>query len=183
MLSAECDAWIDVAVDASPGGGRDAFRIGTVRAIAGNSPTPTLDAPGIIDRGGRTRVGYRGSSGCQQGQHGQHCIAHDLVSSASAAAGVLRLTLKRCRLRNVPAALYSTFMPANSATFFHFSVSATIIAPKASGGPTSGSPPSSIRRVLIAGSANTVLISLFSFSMISFGVFFGAPMPNSALAS
>src|SRR6266403_2132349 len=77
----------------------------------------------------------------------------------------------------------STCTPAALTTFSHFSVSATIILPKASGGPISGSPPRSISFALIAGSASTALISLFSFSMISLGVFFGTPMPNSALAS
>src|SRR6266436_9621407 len=77
----------------------------------------------------------------------------------------------------------STWTPAALTTFSHFSVSATIILPKASGGPISGSPPRSISLALIAGSASTALISLFIFSMISAGVFFGTPIPNSALAS
>jgi hypothetical protein len=39
------------------------------------------------------------------------------------------------------------------------------------------------RRALICGSARPALISLLSFSMISAGVFLGAPTPNHALAS
>src|SRR6185436_2524849 len=44
---------------------------------------------------------------------------------------------------------------ASSITFFHLSVSATIISPKASGVPISGSPPRSTSRALIVGSAST----------------------------
>ena len=44
-------------------------------------------------------------------------------------------------------------------------------------------PPSSASRAFIFGSASAALISLLSFSMISGGVPFGAPMPKKALAS
>lgn len=86
-------------------------------------------------------------------------------------------------LGNASAARYSTFLiPAPSITFFHFSVSATIIAPNASRVPIKGSPPSSTSCFCMPGSASTALISLFCFSTISFGVLLRAGMPNSALA-
>src|SRR5450759_5245336 len=179
-LPLKCDTWIDVAINPSSGGGRHAFRIGPVGAIARNAPTPTLDAPGIVDRDRRRGAGQSGSAGRQQGQYRQHRIAHDLVSSARTC---LASRSKRCRLKKVPNAGYSTCAPADLTTFSHFSVSAAIILPKASGVEISGSPPRSIRRALMVGSASTALISAFSFPMISGGVFFGAPTPNSALAS
>jgi hypothetical protein len=71
---------------------------------------------------------------------------------------------------------------APSITFFHFSVSAANIAEL-------------LRRLdqrlaaefnqalLHVGSARIAFTSTLSLAMISFGVFFGAPMPNNALAS
>src|SRR3979490_3226144 len=64
-LLAEGEAGIDVAVDAASGCARQAFGVGPVGAVARNAPTPTLDAVGVIDRGGRTGARHRGSSGRQ----------------------------------------------------------------------------------------------------------------------
>src|SRR3982075_2114781 len=64
-LLAEGGAGIDVAIDASSGCARHAFGVGPVRAVARNAPTATLDAVGIIDRGGGTGAGHRGGSGRQ----------------------------------------------------------------------------------------------------------------------
>jgi hypothetical protein len=55
--------------------------------------------------------------------------------------------------------------------------------PNWAGDPGSGVPPRSARRALILGSAIAALISLLSLSMISTGVFLGAPTPVIVLAS
>jgi hypothetical protein len=68
-------------------------------------------------------------------------------------------------------------------TFAHFSVSLATNLPKSAGEPTSTVPPRSASLVLSLGSARPASISLLSLSMISAGVFFGAPMPCHALAS
>src|SRR6267142_496302 len=60
------DAGIDVTIDVAPGRGRHAFGIGPVRAVARNANTPALNAIRIINRGGRTGAGHRGSPGRQQ---------------------------------------------------------------------------------------------------------------------
>ena len=48
---------------------------------------------------------------------------------------------------------------------------------ESAGEPASTVPPRSASRALILGSARPALISLLSLSMISVGVFFGAPTP------
>jgi hypothetical protein len=70
-------------------------------------------------------------------------------------------------------------IPANLTTLPHFSVSSAMSLPKSAGEPGSTVPPRSANRAFIFGSARAALISLFSFSTISAGVFLGAPMPDS----
>src|SRR5262249_29473578 len=78
---------------------------------------------------------------------------------------------------------HSALAPANLITLAHFSVSSAINIPKSAGEPANTVPPSSARRLLSAGSERPALISLLSLSMISAGVFRGAPTPPQALAS
>jgi hypothetical protein len=54
---------------------------------------------------------------------------------------------------------------------------------KSPGDSAIGVLPNSVSRAFILGSASPALISLFSVSMISTGVFFGAPIPLQPLAS
>ncbi len=54
---------------------------------------------------------------------------------------------------------------------------------KSAGEPGNAVPPMSANRALIFGSASPALISLLSRSIISAGVFLGAPMPYHELAS
>ena len=65
------------------------------------------------------------------------------------------------------------FAPENFTTLAHFSVSSRISFPNSVGDVTSVGAPSSTSRFLIWGSASAALISLFSFSIISVGVFRG----------
>jgi hypothetical protein len=68
-------------------------------------------------------------------------------------------------------------------TFAHFSVSSSISLLKSAGEPASAVPPNSAIRDFNRSSARPALISLLSLSMISTGVFLGAPIPNQVLAS
>src|SRR5262245_55870589 len=54
--------------------------------------------------------------------------------------------------------------------------------PKSAGVPVSSVPPRSASRAFILGSARPALISRFSLSMISAGVFLGAPTPRGEVA-
>src|SRR5262249_54770165 len=78
---------------------------------------------------------------------------------------------------------HSALMPANLTTLAHFSISAATKLPKSEGEPAITVPPRSASRTLILGSARPALISLFSFSTISAGVFFGVPTPVQKLDS
>src|SRR5262245_41594884 len=78
---------------------------------------------------------------------------------------------------------HSGLMPANLTTLAHFSVSVATKLPKSEGEPAITVPPRSANRALSWGSARAALISLLSLSMISAGVFRGAPTPQKALAS
>src|SRR3974377_1177446 len=78
---------------------------------------------------------------------------------------------------------HSTLRLATFTTFPPFSVSAAINLPKLAGVTTIGMPPSSSSFAFSLGSARPPLIALFTVSTISFGVFFGAPMPNHAKPS
>src|SRR5215472_6892697 len=78
---------------------------------------------------------------------------------------------------------HSGLMLADRITLAHFSVSSAMSFPKSAGEPTNGVPPRSASRALILGSARPALISLLSLSMISAGVFLGAPTPNQPLDS
>src|SRR6516164_1774940 len=77
----------------------------------------------------------------------------------------------------------SALMPANLTALVHFSVSSAMSFPKPVGEPGSAVPPRSASRAFILGSTRAALISLLSLSMISAGVFLGAPTPNHPLAS
>ena len=72
---------------------------------------------------------------------------------------------------------HSGLMLAARITLAHFSVSSAMSLPKSAGEPASTVPPRSASRALILGSARPALISLLSLSMISAGVFLGAPTP------
>src|SRR5262245_30754730 len=78
---------------------------------------------------------------------------------------------------------HSGLMSAHFITLPHFSVSSAMSLPKSAGEPTSTVPPRSASRAFNVGSARPALVSLLSLSMISSGVFFGAPRPNTALPS
>src|SRR6516225_8524920 len=78
---------------------------------------------------------------------------------------------------------HSALMPANLTTLAHFSVSAAMNFPSSSGAIGISTTPTSASRDFAFASASTALISLLSLSMISTGVFFGAPTPNHPLAS
>src|SRR5262245_43377481 len=69
------------------------------------------------------------------------------------------------------AADYSGLMLANLTTLPHFSISTSTSLPKSAGEPGSGVPASSTSRAFNLGSTRPALISLFSLSMISCGVF------------
>src|SRR5215813_8577741 len=78
---------------------------------------------------------------------------------------------------------YSGLMFAARITLPHFSVSSAINFPKSVGVIGFGEPPRSAILACIVGLASPALISLLSVSMISAGVFLGAPRPNHPLAS
>src|SRR5499426_1987620 len=78
---------------------------------------------------------------------------------------------------------HSGLMLAARMTLPHFSVSSAMSLPNSPGESASTSPPRSASRVFSLGSARAALISLLSLSMISEGVFPGAPTPNQPLAS
>src|SRR6516225_9570126 len=103
-----------------------------------------------------------------------------LRERTSAARGILERTLRKLG-ENCPD--QSGFAPENLITLAHFSVSSAMRFPYSLGDSASTSPPSSAKRALIAGSARAALISRLSVSMISAGVFFGAPIPAHALVS
>src|SRR4029077_15005763 len=77
----------------------------------------------------------------------------------------------------------SGFAPENLTTLAHFSVSSAMSLLKSEGEPAKTVPPRSAIRALIRGSVRATLICLLSLSMISEGVFLGAPTPNQPLAS
>src|SRR5262249_48055653 len=77
----------------------------------------------------------------------------------------------------------SGLMPADLTTFAHFSVSSSMSLPKSAGELAIAMAPKSASLVLILGSTSAALISLLSRSMISTGVFLGAPTPRILLAS
>src|SRR5262245_27466065 len=99
----------------------------------------------------------------------------DGLALAANRLGHRRLTMRAIALAGL--------MLAARITLPHFSTSSAMSLPKSVGEPGSGEPPNSAIRVFILGSARPVFISLLSFSMISAGVAFGAPMPNQLLAS
>src|SRR5262249_9602123 len=67
--------------------------------------------------------------------------------------------------------------PANLITFAHFSVYSAMNVANSAGELANTVPPRSAIRAFIRGSARPALISLLSLSMISAGVFLGAPTP------
>src|ERR1043166_7788554 len=78
---------------------------------------------------------------------------------------------------------HSALMFAARITLAHFSVSSAMSLPKSPGDPGSTVLPRSANRALILGSARPPFVSFFGLSMISAGVFLGAPMPSHTLAS
>src|SRR5215468_10855576 len=78
---------------------------------------------------------------------------------------------------------HSGLMPANLIILADFSVSAAMSLPKSAGEPGDTDEPKAAIRALILASARPALISLLSFSTISAGVAFGAPMPVQPLSS
>src|SRR5260221_3469555 len=77
----------------------------------------------------------------------------------------------------------SGFAPENFTTLAHFSTSSAKSCPKFAGVIGIGAPPRSARRPFILASASAAAISLLSLSMISSGVFLGAPSPDQTLTS
>src|SRR5262249_15386537 len=77
----------------------------------------------------------------------------------------------------------SALMPTNFTTLPHFSVSSATNVPNSAGVMDVGMLPTSANRPFNLGSARAALISLLSLSMISAGVFLGAPRPDQLLAS
>src|SRR5262245_35665126 len=96
-----------------------------------------------------------------------------------------RSGLVQRHLWNVPAATnrHSGLIFANLITLAHFSVWSPTNLPKSAGEPRSTVAPPSARRFFGSGSERIALISLLSLSIISAGVFRGAPTPKKALAS
>jgi hypothetical protein len=81
------------------------------------------------------------------------------------------------------ACAYSGLMFAARITLAHFSVSWAINLPKPVRERRRIVTPASVSRATIFGSARAALISPWSFSTISSGVFLGATMPHHPLAS
>src|SRR6476659_4336899 len=161
--------WIGPAVQQAAGDAGLALLIGAVGTFAGIVIRAALGAPGVV-------AGRRGRDGDEAGkdrraqrQQRQLRLAHDPDSSlhrARYAPCIIRFRravlfqingTKYARKKPCQAAglqsqgsqdRYSTFRPANSTTFFHFSVSALISSPNASGVCTRGSPPSSTSRLV-----------------------------------
>src|SRR5262249_29146459 len=77
----------------------------------------------------------------------------------------------------------SALAPENSITLAHFSVSSAMNLAKSEEEPGNTAAPRTANRAFNLGSTRPALISLLSLSRISAGVFLGAPMPCSALAS
>src|ERR1700681_1041273 len=69
----------------------------------------------------------------------------------------------------------SGLMPASLITLAHFSVSSAMNFPNSAGEPPNTVAPRSANRAFSLGSPRLALISLLSLSMISAGVFLGAP--------
>ena len=77
---------------------------------------------------------------------------------------------------------YPALILADRITLPHFSISATMYLPNSAGVIGIGALPSSASRALRVGSERPALISRLSFSMISAGVFRGAPIPYNWIA-
>ena len=82
-----------------------------------------------------------------------------------------------------PAGGHSGLMLPVRITLPHFSISSAISFPESAGEPGSGHAPISASRALSFASASPALISRFSLSTISAGVFLGAHKPFHVLAS
>jgi hypothetical protein len=79
--------------------------------------------------------------------------------------------------------VHSALMLAARIILAHFSVSSATSLPNSAGELRKTVLPRSEICAAILGSASQVLISLLSLSMITLGVFFGAPTPNHPMAS
>src|SRR5881397_3906114 len=73
---------------------------------------------------------------------------------------------------------YPGLMPASLTTLPHFSVSSAMCLLNSAGVIGNGTLLNSAMRAVIVESLRAALMSLLSFSMISAGTPFGAPMPN-----
>ena len=91
------------------------------------------------------------------------------------------MTPARGDARSLKAAYQFAFAPEALTTFAHFSVSFTMNLPNSADDRGSGTPPSSMMRLRMAGSACAASTARFSFSTASVGVPFGAPRPANAL--
>src|SRR5205807_1207581 len=95
---------------------------------------------------------------------------------------IARLFAER-KLWNIDRSDHSGLAPENLTTLAHFSVSPAMSLPKSAVDVENGVAPKSAILALIFGSASPALISLLSLSMISAGVFLGAPTPFQLVAS
>jgi hypothetical protein len=91
------------------------------------------------------------------------------------------MSLARRLMTRTGLAAQSAFAPEKFTTLAHFSVLSTMSRPKSPGEPASTVADMSASRALMAGSASARLNAWLSLSMISMGVFRGAPTPWSAL--
>jgi hypothetical protein len=78
---------------------------------------------------------------------------------------------------------HSALMPALRTTLPHFAVSLTTNLSRLAGETVNAVPPKSVSRAMILRSASDALIFLLSLSMISGGVFLGAPIAIQEFAS
>src|SRR6516164_10981410 len=78
---------------------------------------------------------------------------------------------------------HSGLIPATLITLAHFAVSSAMCFLKSADEPASAMAPRSTSRALKLGLASAALISRLSVSMMSGGVFLGAPIPVQPLAS
>src|SRR5262245_1252385 len=162
----------------------------------GPQPTSSTAIPGWRSkRSTMTTVGFREGI-VQLDQPAQPCRAGDRTASgrdapyhrdeSDDAEQDKKEVSKRCHLSpscRSEFRAHSAFAPENFTTLAHFSVSSAMKAPNSAGAPVSIIPPSSLSLGLSLGSVRPALISLLSLSMISAGVFFGAPTPYQVLAS
>ena len=79
-------------------------------------------------------------------------------------------------------AQFTSLIFANLMTLAHFSALLAMSVSNSAGEPVNIMPPKAAKRAFISGSVLPALIVLFRASMISGGVFLGAPTPYHPLA-